>query len=114
MNGPITLPPHVAMRALAEELQQAATAYRVAWRAQQSAMDAWEKALEGMEEALNPEAARLLSLFNETADRALLLDIDVKDDALQHMEQGAFQLEAVAQAARALADALEAQARGLQ
>jgi hypothetical protein len=52
-----------------------------------------------------------LEAFHRAAEEALLLQVEVGDDeALRHMEQGTQQLEAVAQAAEHVAQALRQEA----
>jgi hypothetical protein len=115
MSPPSTqLPPHEALRQMADNLALAAAHYRRAWQAQGKAVDAWEAALEELGDAIGSDAATALHALNAAAEDALLLEIDVEQEALRHMEQGALQLEAVAHAARRLADALLAQQGGLQ
>jgi hypothetical protein len=108
------LPAHEVLRALADNLVAASALYRSAWAAHRRAVDCWQAALEGLDNELPPRAAHALSKLNATADGALLLEIDVSEEALEHMGDGAQQLEAVAGAARSLADALEAEEGGLQ
>lgn len=109
-----TLDPQLYLEAMADNLVAAATLYRSAWRAHRRAVDEWQGALEGLAQYTEPAVANALAALNAAADAALLLDIEVGDDALEHMEDGSRQLEEVAAAARRLADALGTKEGGLQ
>jgi hypothetical protein len=103
------------LRHLAERLERAAGHYRAAWVAQAGAVERWEAALAELEAVeMGAHAARALMALNTAADTSTLLQVDLEAPALEGLEQEALKLEAVAQAARSLADALEAQEGGLQ
>ena len=117
MSGPLVSPTEAQARLeeLARELRAAAEHYRGAWRAHRRGLEAWYLALAGITSAFaegSPPAVRVaLEAFHRAAEEALLLQVEVGDDeALRHMEQGSQQLEAVAQAAEHVAQALRQEA----
>lgn len=98
------------MNAAATELLGAAAAYRRAWHQQREALDHVGEAFDSIERAFGqdlPDAvADALESYNAAASGATLFLIELDDEALRGLEQGARAVEDVAGAARRVADAL--------
>ncbi|MFL5350125.1 MAG: hypothetical protein ACJ8AT_35560 [Hyalangium sp.] len=98
------------MEWVANELCRAAAGYRGAWRAQAAAEEIAGRAQKLTQDAYGdekpPHVAQALQALNAATEQAQLLTIDLDLETLRELEKGAQQLEAVAQAAHAVAEAL--------